>query len=67
MLSPSGGLRRSARRCVRGLIEHYDSLTDDKWAQEIEDAMDRPGHTWMQVPDELVNEVAALIVRRQRD
>ncbi len=46
---------------VRGIIEHYDSLTDDEWATEIEAAFKDKSHTVMVIPDDLVPAVGALL------
>ncbi len=46
---------------VRGIIEHYDSLTDDEWATEIEAAFKDTSHTAMVIPNELVPAVGALL------
>ena len=46
---------------VRGIIEHYDSLTDDGWATEIEAAFEDKSHTVMVIPNDLVPTVRALL------
>ena len=50
---------------VRAVIDHYDNQTEDEEAEEIEAALDDEQHTLMSVPLELVDEVRALIARRQ--
>jgi hypothetical protein len=51
---------------VRKVIAHYDSLTDDELAAEIEAAAAAAGQTLVSVPTELVPEVVKLIKRHQR-
>ena len=46
---------------VRGIIEHYDSLTEDEWAAEIEAAFEDKSHTVMVIPNDLVPAVRALL------
>ncbi len=46
---------------VRGIIEHYDSLTGDEWATEIEAAFEDKSHTVMVIPNELVPAVRSLL------
>ena len=49
---------------VRKVIAHYDSLTDDQLAAEIEAGA--IGQTLVSVPTELVPEVVKFIKRQQR-
>jgi hypothetical protein len=46
---------------VRRVIEHYESLTEDEEAAEIEAALDDDKFCWIAVPNELINEVRRLI------
>ena len=46
---------------VRGIIEHYDSMTDDEWAAEDEAAFEDPSQTVMVIPNHLVPAVRALL------
>ena len=41
--------------------KHYDSLTDDEWAAEIEAAFEDNSHTVMVIPNDLVPAVSALL------
>ena len=50
---------------VKRLIEHYDTLSEDEQVAEDEAALDAEGTTLIAVPDELVDEVRALIARKQ--
>jgi hypothetical protein len=50
---------------VKDLIAHYDAINEDEEAQELEDAKNEVGHSWVLVPNELVREVVALITRRK--
>ena len=50
---------------VQDVIGHYDSQTEDEQAQEIEDALDKEGVTWIAIPTALVDKVRALIAREQ--
>ena len=49
---------------VRQVIDHYDNLTDEELAAEIE-AAEPAGWTLMSVPSELVPAVRKLIARHQ--
>ena len=50
---------------VRDVLAHYEAQTEDQQADEIESALDAVGTTLIAVPDELANEVRALIARHQ--
>lgn len=50
---------------VRGVIDHYDRQTEDEEAAEIEAALAADGVTLIAVPNDLADEVRALIARRQ--
>ena len=53
-------------RKVRAVIQHYEQLTDEELAREIESAPEVCGETLMSVPAELVPTVQKLIARRQK-
>ena len=46
---------------VRGIVQHYDSLTDDEWVADDEAAFEDTSHTAMVIPNELVPAVRALL------
>ena len=46
---------------VRGIVQHYDSLTDDEWVAEDEAAFEDTSHTAMLIPNELVPAVRTLL------
>ena len=46
---------------IRELIEYYDSQTEAESITEAEAAYNEPGYTMVQVPNEVLNEVEALI------
>ena len=50
---------------VQDVIAHYDAQTEDEQAQEIEDALEQEGITWIAIPSALVDKVRALIAREQ--
>ena len=50
---------------VRDVLTHYETHTEDQPADEIESALDAEGITMIAVPDELADEVRALIARHQ--
>jgi hypothetical protein len=50
---------------VQRLIDHYEAQTEDEKAQEIEDALEQDGTSWMAVPTGLVDKVRALIAREK--
>ena len=52
---------------VRRVIAHYDNLTDEERAAEIEAAYEAPGHTMISVPTELVPAIVKLIARHQKN
>ena len=52
-------------RKVRAVIQHYDRLTDDELAHEIETAQEVTEETLISVPTELLPAVQKLIVRHQ--
>jgi len=50
---------------VQKVIDHYDAQSEDEEAQEIEDALEQEGVTWIAIPSALVDKVRALIAREQ--
>lgn len=50
---------------IRDVIDHYEGQSEDEQADEIEAAMDAEGVTMMAVPNELADEVRALIARKR--
>ena len=46
---------------VRGIVQHYDSLTDDEWVAEDEAAFEDTSHSVILVPNGLVPAVRALL------
>jgi hypothetical protein len=50
---------------VRQVLAHYESQTEDEQFAEIEAAQEAEGVTMMAVPTELVQEVRALLARKQ--
>ena len=50
---------------VREVLEHYENQTEDEQFAEIEAAREKEGVTMIAVPDELADEVRALIARKQ--
>ena len=46
---------------VRAVIDHYDNLTDEERAREIEEAVEIEDQTAMAVPTEMVPDIARLI------
>lgn len=50
---------------IQAVIDYYDGQTEDEQAAEIEAMLDAEGLTMVAVPNELVDEVRALIARRQ--
>ena len=52
-------------RRVRDVLDHYEKQTDDVQAAEIDEALEADGVTMMAVPDELADEVRALIARKR--
>ncbi len=53
-------------RKVRAVIHHYDQMTDDELAHEIETAPEVKDETLISVPTELLPAVQQLIVRHQQ-
>jgi hypothetical protein len=51
---------------VRAVIRHYEGMTDDELAREIESAPEVTGETLISIPTELLPAVRELIVRHQR-
>lgn len=49
---------------VAAVIRHYESQTDDEASAEDEAALEAPGQTTMEVPDELVPAIRELIAKR---
>jgi hypothetical protein len=52
---------------VRRVLEHYEQLSDGEAAAEDQAAFERPIHTTMVVPIDLVPLVRELIARRARE
>jgi len=50
---------------VRAVIRHYDQLTDEELAREIETAPEITGETLISVPTELLPAVRRLILQHQ--
>jgi hypothetical protein len=53
-------------RRVRAVIQHYEQLTDEELAHEIETAPEVSEETLISIPTELLPAVQKLIVRHQR-
>ena len=53
-------------RKVRAVIQHYEQLTNEELAREIESAPEVTGETLISVPTELLPAVRSLILRHQR-
>jgi hypothetical protein len=53
-------------RKARAVIQHYDRLTDDELAHEIEAAEEVKEETLISVPTELLPMIQQLIVRHQQ-
>ena len=53
-------------RKVRAVIKHYEQLSDEQLAREIESAPEVIAETLMSVPAELVPAVQKLIARHQK-
>jgi hypothetical protein len=49
---------------LRELAEHYDNLTEEEQAAEIDAALAEEGQTLMVVPTDLVPEIRKLISRK---
>lgn len=50
---------------IRDVLQHYDGQSEDEQADEIEAALTADGITMMAIPAELMDEVRALIARKQ--
>jgi len=50
---------------VKQLIDHYERQSEDEQADEIEAAFEADGMTMFAVPNELADEVRALLARRR--
>lgn len=50
---------------VRDVLSHYEGQNEEEQADEIEAALDAEGTTMIAVPDELADEVRALIARKR--
>ena len=50
---------------VRDVLAHYEGQSEDDQADEIEAALGANGTTMIAVPDELADEVRALIARKR--
>ena len=46
---------------VRGIVQHYDSMTDDEWMADDEAAFEDTSHSIMVVPNRLVPAVRELL------
>jgi O-phosphoseryl-tRNA(Cys) synthetase len=53
-------------RKVRAVIQHYDRLTDDELAHEIETAREVRDETLISIPTQLLPAVQKLIVQHQQ-
>jgi hypothetical protein len=53
-------------RKVRAVVQHYDRLTEDELAHEIETAEEVKDETLISVPTELLPMIQQLIVRHQQ-
>jgi hypothetical protein len=53
-------------RKVRAVVKHYEQLSDEQLAREIESAPEVSEETLMSVPAELVPKVQKLIARHQK-
>ena len=51
---------------VRTVFEHHDSMTDEEIIEEDEAAWNQQGFTMMAIPNELVEQVRALIAAEQK-
>ncbi len=49
---------------VKRVIEHYESQSEYEALAEDEAAFEEPGHTFMEIPNELVPVVRELIAKR---
>jgi len=77
-MSDNSNLRETSRRTnqkfppgwnerkVRAVIKHYEELSDEQLAHEIESAPEVTEETLMSVPSELVGAVQKLIARHQK-
>ena len=53
---------------VQRLIDHYEGMTDDELADEDDAALeDRPGHTVVTVPDELLPAIRQLLATHKSE
>ena len=50
---------------VQRVLDHYEALSDEEAVAEDEAAFDRPTHTAIEVPVDLVPEVRELIARHK--
>ena len=50
---------------VHRVLDHYEALSDEEAVAEDEAAFDRPTHTAIEVPVDLVPEVRELIARHK--
>ncbi len=51
---------------VRGVLDHYENLTEDEAVREDETAFEDSGQTAMAIPNELVPKVRALLAELTR-
>lgn len=49
---------------VRDVLGHYEGQAEDEQAEEIAEALEAEGTTLIAVPDDLADEVRALIARK---
>lgn len=51
---------------ISNLIDHYENQSEDDEAAEIEAAFEKEGMTMIAIPVDMVEEVRALVARRQK-
>ena len=56
-------LTRRWQERVQRILEHYETQSEDEALAEDEAAFERPGHTVMQIPSELVPAARELIAK----
>jgi hypothetical protein len=49
---------------VQQVIDYYDNQTEEEQAAEIEAALKSESITWMPIPTDMVQEIGALIAKR---
>jgi len=50
---------------VRRVLEHYEGQSDEEAVADDEDAFEKPAHTMMEIPIDLVPAVRELIAKRR--